>query len=209
MLDNGADRTVIDSGFAIARGLRVGPPVDQIHLATGGVAQSGRVGLEKVAKALVDRPALKMTVTGVADTVGERDAMQAAQLEQRLLALRRRDALRAGGAASAPGTLTEAERAPLVKSLYASSDIPNKPRNFIGLAKDIPLRDMEALLKSRILITDDSARELALQRGVAVRDALVAHGLPSDRLFLAAPRLRASDDEGAWTPRVRLVLSNQ
>jgi predicted aspartyl protease len=43
VLDNGADRTVIDSSFANASGLHVGPPVDRMRLVTGAVAQSGRV----------------------------------------------------------------------------------------------------------------------------------------------------------------------
>jgi hypothetical protein len=41
-----------------------------------------------------------------------------------------------------------------------------------------------------------------------VRDALVAKGLPSERLFLAAPKLRASAEEDKdWSPRVQLALS--
>ena len=53
-------------------------------------------------------------------------------------------------------------------------------------------------------------RELALQRGLAVRDALIAKGLPSERLFLAAPKLRASgEDDAAWTPRVQLSLATR
>jgi hypothetical protein len=49
---------------------------------------------------------------------------------------------------------------------------------------------------------------VALQRGLAVRDALIARGLPSERLFLGAPKLRASgEDDAAWTPRVQLTLA--
>jgi hypothetical protein len=60
------------------------------------------------------------------------------------------------------------------------------------------------------VVSTDSARELALQRGLAVRDALIAKGLPSERLFLAAPRLRASGEEdAAWSPRVQLALGTQ
>jgi hypothetical protein len=67
---------------------------------------------------------------------------------------------------------------------------------------------MEALLLARGVVTTDAMRDLALQRGVAVRDALVAKGLASERLFLAAPKLRASDEDAAsWTPRVQLTLS--
>ena len=65
---------------------------------------------------------------------------------------------------------------------------------------------MEALLKARTPVTAEAMRELALQRGLAVRDALIAKGLPSERLFLAAPKLRVpGEDDAAWTPRVQLV----
>jgi hypothetical protein len=57
-------------------------------------------------------------------------------------------------------------------------------------------------------VTAEAVRDLALQRGIAVRDALIAKGLPSERLFLAAPKLRASgEDDAAWTPRVQLSLA--
>jgi hypothetical protein len=56
-------------------------------------------------------------------------------------------------------------------------------------------------------VTPDNVRELALQRGLAVRDALVAKGLPSERLFVAAPKLRAAgEDDKAWSPRAQLAL---
>ena len=55
---------------------------------------------------------------------------------------------------------------------------------------------------------DDTARDLALQRGLAVRDALVARKLPSERLVLAAPQLQVAADAGTvWTPQVSLSLS--
>ena len=74
--------------------------------------------------------------------------------------------------------------------------------------KDIPGPEMEALLKSRFTASSETMRELALQRGLAVRDALIARGLPSERLFLAAPKLRASGEQDpAWTPRVQLALT--
>lgn len=178
---------------------------------TAFLAPAGASAIDKVAKALDDRPNLKMTVTGAADPASERDAFQLAAIEARLLAERRREALRVGGAgaaASAPPALLPDERSRLLKQLYKDTDIPNKPRNAIGFAKDIPAPEMETLLKSRMLVTIDAMRDLALQRGVAVRDALIAKGLASERLFLAAPKLRTSDDgDAAWTPRVQLALS--
>jgi uncharacterized protein involved in outer membrane biogenesis len=170
---------------------------------------AGRQTLDKVAKALADRPALKMTVTGACDPQSERDAMQQAALDARIASEQRRDALRAGAAADAPlPLLSAAQRDTLVKRIYSDTRLPDKPRNAIGIARDIPAPEMEALLRRAVPVTTDSARELALQRGLAVRDALVAKGLPSERLFLAAPKLRASgEDDAAWSPRVQLALS--
>jgi hypothetical protein len=57
-------------------------------------------------------------------------------------------------------------------------------------------------------VSDDSWRQLAVQRGVAVRDALIARGFPSERLFLGAPKLHtAVAGASAWTPAVQLTLA--
>jgi hypothetical protein len=117
----------------------------------------------------------------------------------------------APGAAPEPAAPMSAdERGRLLKALYQQTAIPDKPRNAIGLLRDLPPAEMEALLLRHTLVTDDTARELALQRGLAVRDALIAAGLPSERLFLAAPKLRVSgEDDAAWTPRVQLSLGTR
>ncbi len=176
---------------------------------TATLTDAGRSTIDKVAKALGDRPALKMTVTGSSDPVSEREAAQKAALEARVQAEQRREALRNGAASDATlPPLTAVQREALVKRLYADATLPNKPRNLIGLAKDIPAAEMEVLLRNATLVNNETARVLALQRGLAVRDALIAKGLPSERLFVAAPKLRASgEDDAAWTPRVQLALS--
>jgi len=191
---------------------------------TAQFTDNGRSSLAKVAQALTDRPSLIMTVTGSADTASERDEVRRNQLDARLAAERRRAQVRAAPAApaavaasAAPGAAPEPaapmsadERGRLLKALYQQTAIPDKPRNAIGLLRDLPPAEMEALLLRHTLVTDDTARELALQRGLAVRDALIAAGLPSERLFLAAPKLRVSgEDDAAWTPRVQLSLGTR
>jgi len=178
---------------------------------TSTMAEGAPQVVDKVAQALTDRPSLQMTVTGAADPLGEAEAIRQAMLERRIAAQRRNESLRAGVAASAPDTLSADERGRLVRTIYRDADLPDKPKNALGFAKDLPVPEMEALLKKHIVVTEEAARELALQRGVAVRDALVAKGLPGERLFLAAPKLRGSgdDDAAAWTPRVQLSLATK
>jgi hypothetical protein len=68
---------------------------------------------------------------------------------------------------------------------------------------------MEAMLKVRLTAGDEAMRELALQRGLAVRDALIGKGLPSERLFIASPKAHPNGEGGAgWTPRAQLSLAN-
>lgn len=178
---------------------------------TALVADASRATLDKVAKALAERPALKMTVTGAADPASEREAFQRAALEARLLAEHRRELLRAGrpqAEVDALTTLDAPTRARLLRQVYRAAELPDKPRNALGLLRDIPDAQMEALLTARAAVTAEAMRELALQRGLAVRDALIARGLPGERLFLAAPKLRAAGEaDAAWTPRVQLALS--
>jgi hypothetical protein len=198
------------------------------------VAEAGQASLARVAQALTDRPSLKMTVTGAADPAVERDAVLHGKLETRLQTEQRRGALRAGSvpsaasaasaaiaaqlsgagasssAASAP--ISGAERARLLQAIYRLTDLPAKPRNAVGWLVDVPAAQAEAMLLAQIKLSEVDFRELALQRGLAVRDALIAKGLGSERLFVAAPKLRASaGDEGdvdpKWTPRVELSLS--
>ena len=180
---------------------------------TASISPGSQAVLDKVAKALGERPALKMTVTGAADPASEAMAYRQQALEARLQAERRRELLRTG-----PGTDTKtssnvetaADRERLLRLVYRQTALPNKPKNLVGMVKDIPAAEMETLLRAQLQPSPDALRELALQRGLAVRDALIARGLPSERLFLAAPKLRAATEtEAGWTPRVQLSLSAQ
>jgi hypothetical protein len=81
-----------------------------------------------------------------------------------------------------------------------------KLRNLVGLAKDMPVEEMESLVLTNITVTKDTMRELALQRGIAVKDYLGARQLPVKRLFLGAVKPDAASPQ--WSPRDELSLAN-
>ncbi|MBS0445923.1 MAG: DUF748 domain-containing protein [Proteobacteria bacterium] len=205
---------VITAPFALLSGGGGGGPdlsLVAFEPGTARIAASGQEAIDKVARALADRPALRMTITGAVDPASERAAFQHAALEARLGAEKKRLAARVSEDTSAPAgevaaTLAPDERERLLKSIYKETDLPDKPRNFLGFAKGIPAEDMQRLLEQQMPVDGDRMRALALQRGVAVREALVAKGIASDRLFLAAPDVRP-EGETAWTPRARLAVT--
>lgn len=167
---------------------------------------AARQGLDKVAKALTDRPALRMTVVGEALGANEREGWKKAQLQKLLAAQKRRQAVRAGKDAEGVAPVTAEEAPALLKEVYLRADIP-KPRNLVGMAKDIPLAEMESLMLASIAVPEGAMRELAVARGVAVRDYLTAHQVPNDRLFLGAVNTQPADKD--WAPRAQLTLAAQ
>jgi hypothetical protein len=110
----------------------------------------------------------------------------------------------AAGALAEAAVVTEAETPALLKEVYKRSDI-SKPRNLVGMAKDIPETEMKALLLANIAVTSDVMNELALQRGIAVKDYLASKQLPVERLFLGAAKPAGTDAK--WTPRAELNLA--
>jgi len=189
-----------------------GPDMSAIEFRPGTafVTDASAASLDKVATALADRPALQMTITGSADPQAERTDWQREAIESQLRTMARDDSLRTGAPASAPAsapvTLAPATRSTLLKKLYQQTRLPDKPRNLVGMAKDLPDTEMEALLMKNVAVSDEAMRQQALARAIAVRDALVAKGISSDRLFLAAPNLHAAGAD-AWTPRATLALA--
>ncbi|MGC1172919.1 DUF748 domain-containing protein [Polaromonas sp.] len=168
------------------------------------LAPEARAGLDKVAKALTERPALQLTVVGTSSLEAERDGFKRERLAEMVRTEKRRATVREGGSSTAAISVSPAEYPALLKAVYQRADMA-KPRNLIGLAKDLPVPEMEKLLMAGIVADDNTLRELALQRAVAVKDYLAASGLPSARLLLGAPKNAPADAK--WTPRAELNLA--
>ena len=199
----------VTAPFALLSGAFAGNGESAMVVFAPGRSQldaKARESLDQVAKSLRDRPALKLTAVGEARDAEDRDAWKQAALEELLLAQKRRQALRDGKSAQSVTEIQAAEMPALMKALYSRADF-SKPRNLVGLVKDVPAEQMRAMLLEHITVPDDAMRELALARGVAVRDYLAGQQLPLERLFLGAPKTGSDDPD--WVPRTQLGLSTR
>jgi hypothetical protein len=205
----------VTAPFSLLFGGGDGQQASQVNFEPGSSRWAADVEatLDKLAQVLKDKPGLQLTVTGQADAVAEREALQAAWLEDRLQAQKRREAPRSAPALAAPAAsattsaatsaaaprppapepLSDAERRRLLAKVYSDMPREGKPRNAIGLLRSLSPAEMSAWLLARAPAATEAARELALQRGVAVREALLARGVPLDRVFLAAPKLAGAE----------------
>ena len=174
---------------------------------SSALTAAAKENLDKVAKALTDRPALQLTVVGTSNLAMERDGYKRQRLRQLAQIEKRRATARAGEDASDVAPVSDAEYPALITAVYKRADL-TKPRNVIGMAKDIPLAEMEALLLDGITVTEEAMRQLAVERGAVVRDYLLAQKLPTARLFLGAARTRATA-EPDWKPSAELKLATR
>jgi hypothetical protein len=166
------------------------------------LTSEAKAGPNKVAQALKDRPGLKMTVVGTASLDVERDAFKHEQLQALVQAEKRR----AAPDGAQVDTVSAQEYPALLKAVYKRANFP-KPRNLIGMVKDLPEPEMQALLLANLGVSEAAMQELAVQRGVTVRDYLASLKLPLDRLFLGAAK--AVPPEAKWRPRAELSLATQ
>ncbi|SEA13284.1 DUF748 domain-containing protein [Variovorax sp. YR216] len=194
--------------FALLTGGGGGGESSAIVFAPGSTELSAEAkqSLDKVAKAIIDRPGLQMTVVGTASLEQERDGYQRQRVRQLAQAEKRRAAVRAGQNAADVDALSDSEYPDLLAAAYKRSDV-TKPRNMVGLAKDLPQQDMENLLATSIPVDEESMRQLAVARGAAVRDYLLEQKVPSERLFLGAVRTKADGDN--WKPSAELKLATR
>ena len=178
----------LTSPFSLFTGSEA-PEEAEIVFAPASAEPAATDKLDRIARLLADKPGVQLTLTGWADAETEIPALR----EQRLDA-----ALKAENAATPDAAL---------KRLYTATKLPNKPRNVLGLAQDLPPAQMRGLLMASYVVDDEALRQLAVARAVAVRDALLARGAPNARVFLAAPKLCDGACAAGWRPHVELSLA--
>ena len=146
--------------------------------------------LDKLAKALLDRPALKLEIEGRADPELDPEGLKRDRLQARVRALKRGEMSQQGvDTESADAVEVSAKEYPaLLERVYRSAKFP-KPRNLVGMVKGLPVEEMEKLIISHSPVDEDDLRELADRRAKATREALLARGVGAERLFLLPVKL--------------------
>lgn len=164
------------------------PEEAQVAFQPGRVELAAVDQLDRIARLLVDRPGVQLTLTGWAGIAAESQVLREQMLDR---------ALRAENAPTPEAAL---------KRLYQAAKLPNKPKNLLGLPKDLPPEQMRGLLMGSYTVDADALRELAVARATAVRDALLARGAPNARVFVAAPKVCDQACDETWRPHVELSL---
>jgi len=151
-------------------------------------AEAGKIG--NLGKILFDRPALKIEIEGHVDLERDKEGLRQLTFRRKLAARKLEDLAKTGQPAPALDNvrIEAAEYPKYLARAYKGEKFP-KPRNFLGMAKDLPVPEMEKLMLTHIQVTNDDLRQLAVGRASHVRDSLVAGGkVESGRIFLVEPK---------------------
>jgi len=189
---------------ALASAFGGGVELSYVEYAAGSAAldSEARKRLDALAKALNDRPALKLEVTGRVDAAGDRESLKQAYVDSRVKAQQMKRLTRDGKAPASVADVTvgKDEYPALLKAAYGEEKFP-KPRNVIGLAKDLPVPEMENLMITNAQVTDEDLRQLANRRAQAAKGYLVETGkVPAERVFLIAPKLGSDESKDKGKP---------
>ena len=138
-----------------------------------------------LAKALVARPALKLELAPRVDPVQDLAALKKIAFQRKIKAAKRDEI--GGKAGDVDEIMVEpSEYAKYLTIAYGREKF-SKPRNAIGMAKDLPVPEMEALMLVNTSVADEALRNLALERAEHVKGFIIDKGhLPADRLTVAA-----------------------
>jgi len=165
--------------------------------------------LETLVKILYDRPALKMDIEGHVDLEKDREGLKHYLLSRKVKAQKIKDLTKKGmGAPSLDTvTVTDQEYPEYLKRAYKEEKFP-KPRNFIGMAKDLPVPEMEKLMLTNAKVTEEDLKALASERAIAVKDYLLkSNQIDPERIFLIDPKsLEAQKKESVKGSRVDFKL---
>src|SRR5262249_50100001 len=127
--------------------------------------EAAKKKLDSIAKALENRPALKLEATGRFSGDKDGEGLKRLRFERKVKAQKLADLSKKGDAPASVDdvALDEKEYPTWLEKAYKREKFP-KPRNALGLAKSLPAPEMENLMLANVTVTADDLRLLALAR---------------------------------------------
>ncbi|MBE3603505.1 DUF748 domain-containing protein [bacterium] len=166
-----------------------------------------RKKLDEVAAALKQRSALKLNITGVVDPSLDQPGLCEAKVDY---LVRKRKAEDSGQENVNLDDLqiTTGEYDKYLKQVYKAADIPDKPRDFLGMAKSLPPAEMEKLLVANMKVSAADLPGLGRARAEAVRTYLKTR-IDPERLIVSPAKIAASQPGGSEPPTRACALRSE
>jgi uncharacterized protein involved in outer membrane biogenesis len=162
---------------------------------TAAIGEANTKKIDTMGKALSDRPALKLDVEGHVDLERDREALKQLFFQRKSKAQKLKEMVKKGEPAVPVDQvkIEPKEYEKYLKMAYKEEKFP-KPRNILGMAKDLPVPEMEKLILTHIEVKESDLRSLASQRAMSVKDAIIKTGkVEPERIFILEPKSLAPE----------------
>ena len=151
--------------------------------------------LDTVSKALQDRPSLKLDIDGHVDMEKDREGLKQLLFNRKIKVQKLKEMAKKGQPAVPVDEvkIEPADYAKYLKMAYKAEKFP-KPKNFIGMTKDIPVPEMEKLMLTHTEVKEGDLRTLASMRAMNVKDVILKSGkVEPERVFMLEPKSLAPE----------------
>lgn len=187
-----------------------GEELSEIGFAPGDatITPEAESRLKVLSKALADRSALELEITGRADPSHDPEALKHRMLERKVKVQKLAEQVKQG---QAIGDIDEVELTPDEYRKYLTLAYKEakfeKPKNVIGLTKSLSVPEMEQLVLANINAGDNEMRELAEQRAMAALNWLVEQGgIAGERVFVLEPKIEVEAEARKFGGKVEFSL---
>ncbi|HEX8953321.1 MAG TPA: DUF748 domain-containing protein, partial [Polyangia bacterium] len=188
-----------------------GPELSYLEFAAGRDAVDAVMAdkLKVLDKVLRSRPALKLEITGHVGRDADAEGLRRVLFERKVKAQKVKALAKQG--TDVPESVDDVKVAPeeyerYLRLAYKDEKFP-KPRNAIGMVKDLPVAEVEKLMLTHISVDDGDLRLLAHRRAEAARLKLLGSGIAPERIFVVEPKeLVAPKKDKARDTRVDFAI---
>lgn len=167
----------------------------EFEYGTAVITEASAKKLNGIAKALNDRPALKLDVEGHVDPERDREGLKQLLFQRKVKAQKLNEMVKKGQPAVPVDEvkIEKQEYEKYLKMAYKEEKFP-KPRNILGMAKDLPVPEMEKLILTHLEVKESDLRTLASQRAQNVKEVIVKAGpVEPERIFILEPKSLAPE----------------
>lgn len=157
---------------------------------SAAITESNAKKLDTLINALSERPSLKLEIEGHIDAEKDKEGLRQYLFNRKLQAQQLKEQAKQGGPALSVEEMKVEphEYEKYLKMAYKAEKFP-KPRNFLGFEKSLPVPEMEKLMFTNIVVTDDDMRVLASQRSMKVKEMILQSGkIEPERVFIIEPK---------------------
>lgn len=173
------------------------------------IASAGQQKVQSLAKALYERPNIKMDIEGYVDVENDREGLKRAAFNRKMKVQKLNALISKGEPAIAVEQvqILPQEYEKYLTLAYKAETFP-KPRNIIGIAKSLPPQEMEKLIITHVEVNDSNLKRLAARRADSVKELIlkVDANLASRVFVVESPSLSPKKKEGVKDSRIDFRL---